>query len=208
MITTVTLNTSVDKLYLVEKLEDYTVMRVKKVSNTAGGKGLNVSKVAYLLGEKVSALGFVGGYNGSYVSSLLEAQGIRAGFTRIQAETRSCINIRELSTGKHTEFLEPGAPVTHAECDEFLSGYRETLPNSQVVTISGSVPAGVEVDFYGKLVSLAKQGGIPVIVDTSGALLAETVKAKPTMIKPNTDEIGQLLGRRVQSRQEVIDAAW
>ena len=73
MITTVTLNTSVDKLYLVEKLEDYTVMRVKKVSNTAGGKGLNVSKVAYLLGEKVSALGFVGGYNGSYVSSLLEA---------------------------------------------------------------------------------------------------------------------------------------
>ena len=56
-------------------------------------------------------------------------------------------------------FLEPGAPVTHAECDEFLSGYRETLPNSQVVTISGSVPAGVEVDFYGKLVSLAKHGG-------------------------------------------------
>ena len=79
MITTVTLNTSVDKLYLVEKLEDYTVMRVKKVSNTAGGKGLNVSKVAYLLGEKVSALGFAGGFNGSYVSSLLEAQGIRAG---------------------------------------------------------------------------------------------------------------------------------
>ena len=112
MITTVTLNTSVDKLYLVEKLEDYTVMRVKKVSNTAGGKGLNVSKVAHLLGEKVSALGFVGGFNGSYVSSLLEAQGIRAGFTRIQAETRSCINIRELSTGRHTEFLEPGAPVT------------------------------------------------------------------------------------------------
>ena len=207
MITTVTLNTSVDKLYLVEKLEDYTVMRVKKVSNTAGGKGLNVSKVAYLLGEKVSALGFAGGFNGSYVSSLLEAQGIRAGFTRIQVETRSCINIRELSTGRHTEFLEPGAPVTHAECDEFLSGYRETLPNSQVVTISGSVPAGVEVDFYGKLVSLAKQGGIPVIVDTSGALLAETVKANTTLIKPDTAEIGQLFGRSVQSRLEVIDAA-
>ncbi len=55
MITTVTLNTSVDKLYLVEKLEDYTVMRVKKVkqhrrrqgverfqgSVSAGGKGIS-----------------------------------------------------------------------------------------------------------------------------------------------------------------------
>lgn len=47
-----------------------------------------------------------------------------------------------------------------------------------------------------------------MIVDTCGALLAETMRAKPTMIKPNTDEIGQLLGKRVQSRQEVIDAAW
>ena len=208
MITTVTLNTSVDKLYLVEKLEDYTVMRVKKVSNTAGGKGLNVSKVAYLLGEQVTALGFAGGFNGSYVASLLKAQGIRAEFTRIQAETRSCINIRELSTGKHTEFLEPGAPVTEEECEKFLESYREALPNSRVVTISGSVPGGVATDFYGKLVSLAKQAGIPVIVDTSGALLTETVKAEPTMIKPNTDEIGQLLGRKVCSLQEVAGAAW
>lgn len=52
MITTVTLNTSVDKLYLVEKLEDYTVMRVKKVSNTVGGKGLNISKVELICWEK------------------------------------------------------------------------------------------------------------------------------------------------------------
>lgn len=208
MITTVTLNTSVDKLYLVEKLEDYTVMRVKQVTNTAGGKGLNVSKVAHLLGEKVMALGFAGGFNGAYVSSLLEAQGVQAGFTRIQAETRSCINIRELSTGKHTEFLEPGAPVTEDECAAFLESYRRVLPDSQVVTISGSVPAGVGTGFYGTLVSMAKEAEVPVIVDTSGALLAETVKAKPTMIKPNTDEIGQLLGRRVVSRQEVVDAAW
>lgn len=208
MITTVTLNTSVDKLYLVEKLEDYTVMRVKRVTNTAGGKGLNVSKVTHLLGEEVTALGFVGGFNGGYVSSLLEAQGVQARFTKMQAETRSCINIRELSTGRHTEFLEPGAPVTEDECAAFLESYRCALPESQAVTISGSVPAGVENGFYGTLVSMAKKAGVPVIVDTSGALLTETVKAKPTMIKPNTDEIGQLLGRKVVSRQEAADAAW
>ena len=39
MITTVTLNTSVDKLYLVEKLEDYTVMRVKKGKQHSGRQG-------------------------------------------------------------------------------------------------------------------------------------------------------------------------
>ena len=43
MILTVTLNASIDKLYLVEKLAPYSVSRVQEVVNTAGGKGLNVS---------------------------------------------------------------------------------------------------------------------------------------------------------------------
>ena len=78
MIATVTLNTAVDKLYIVEKLADYTVMRVKRVSNTAGGKCLNVSKVAALAGEEVIATGFAGGFNGQYVEALLKDQGGRS----------------------------------------------------------------------------------------------------------------------------------
>ena len=43
MILTVTLNTSIDKLYLMTGIRPETVMRVKEVHNTAGGKGLNQS---------------------------------------------------------------------------------------------------------------------------------------------------------------------
>ena len=71
MILTVTLNTSVDKLYLIESVRPETVMRVKEVHNTAGGKGLNVSRVAAELQEPVIAMGFVGGFNGQYLESLL-----------------------------------------------------------------------------------------------------------------------------------------
>lgn len=39
MITTVTLNTSVDKLYLVEKLEDYTRNAGKKGKQHSGRQG-------------------------------------------------------------------------------------------------------------------------------------------------------------------------
>ena len=60
MILTVTLNTSVDKLYLLESVRPETVMRVKEVHNTAGGKGLNVSRVAAGLQEPGTAMGFVG----------------------------------------------------------------------------------------------------------------------------------------------------
>lgn len=207
MITTVTLNTSVDKLYLVDKLEDYTVMRVKEVHNTAGGKGLNVSRVAALLGEQVTALGFAGGYNGQYAEALLKKDGIESAFTTIQSETRSCINIRETSTSKHTELLEPGAMVTETEADQFLLEYQNRIEQADVITISGSVPQGIPIDFYAKLIDYAKQKQKPVLLDTSGKLLIEGIKAKPTLIKPNTDEIAQLFGRPVCSAEDVVQAA-
>ena len=207
MIVTVTLNPSIDKLYLVEKLSEHTVMRVKEVHNTAGGKGLNVSRVARILGEEVTAVGFAGGFNGAYLSQSLQRQGICARLTPVTSETRCCINIREESTGEHTEFLEPGAPVTKEELDRFLDCYRGALRGADVVTISGSVPQGVSADFYGDLVKKAKENDIPVLVDTSGELLKQAVQSKPDLIKPNIDEIGQLLGRMVMGVDDVAKAA-
>lgn len=207
MITTVTLNASVDKLYLVEDVRPNTVMRVRQVSNTAGGKGLNVAKVAALCGMPVRAMGFLGGYAGGYVRSLLTAGGITPDFTEMSGETRSCINIRDLATGKHTEYLEPGVPVTSAELEAFLRQYEAALPAADVITISGSVPKGTPDDFYGKLVQAARQAGAPVFLDTSGALLKAGVAARPTLIKPNADEIEQLLGTRPTTREELLAAA-
>ena len=97
MILTVTLNASIDKLYLVEKLAPYSVSRVQEVVNTAGGKGLNVSRVAALAGGHVTAMGFVGGYNGQLFQSLITTPGITPAFTQVQGETRCCINVRDLS---------------------------------------------------------------------------------------------------------------
>lgn len=207
MILTVTLNAAIDKLYLVEQLTDYTVMRVKECHNTAGGKGLNVSKVASLLGEKVIASGFVGGHTGRSIESMLEQQGVVSRFTHTASETRCCVNVRDLSTGKHTEFLEPGAPVTEQEADAFFAEFCRLLPQAEIVCISGSVPKGISTDFYGKLIREAKAQNKRVVLDTSGELLIQGVKALPDLVKPNTDEIAQLLGRQVSSEEELLAAA-
>ena len=207
MITTVTLNAAVDKLYIVENSAPHTVMRVKEVHNTPGGKGLNVAKVARLLGEDACATGFLGGFNGQMVRALLAGAGIRAEFAQTAAETRCCVNIREAETGRHTEYLEPGAPVTAGELAAFYSLFEQLLPESGLVTISGSTPAGVPADCYGRMVRAAKAAGKRVIVDTSGQLLRDAAKERPTMLKPNTDEIGQLLGAAPATREETAAAA-
>lgn len=204
MITTVTLNVAIDKAYVIGEFKQGEVMRVLQCTNTAGGKGLNVAKVAKLCGEDVLATGFVGGHAGAYVEDLLAEQQVKSEFVHVASETRSCINILA-EDGSSTEFLEPGAPVTEAEVQEFLKEFEGIVDRSEVVTISGSVPKGVATDIYASMIQTIKGKGKKVILDTSGKLLEEGIKALPTMIKPNSDEISALLGVDINNRDELIE---
>lgn len=206
MITTITLNVAVDKAYVIGKLTDHTVMRVNRCTNTAGGKGLNVAKVVHLCGEEVQATGFVGGFNGAYVEDMLKKQNIPSRFVHVQGETRSCINVLD-EDGGSTEFLEPGEPIKPEEVQEFLDQFDDIIADSSVVTISGSVPKGVDVTMYAKLIEKIKAQGKKVVLDTSGALLKESIKACPTMVKPNTDEIEDLLGIKVNNHKDLVEGA-
>ena len=206
MITTITLNVAVDKAYVIGKLTDHTVMRVNRCTNTAGGKGLNVAKVVHLCGEEVQATGFVGGFNGAYVEDMLKKQNIPSRFVHVQGETRSCINVLD-EDGESTEFLEPGEPIRPEEVQEFLDQFDDIIADSSVVTISGSVPKGVDVTMYAKLIEKIKAQGKKVVLDTSGALLKESIKACPTMVKPNTDEIEDLLGIKVNNHKDLVEGA-
>lgn len=206
MITTITLNIAIDKAYVVDELIKGEVMRVKTCSNTAGGKGLNVAKVIKLCKEEVAASGFVGGHNGAYVEELLGACDVKSRFVHTKGETRSCINVLA-ADGSSTEFLEPGEPVTEKDVDCFMEEFEKIVKDSDVITISGSVPAGVKTDQYARLIEKVKAAGKKVILDTSGELLKEGVKALPTMIKPNDDEIEMLLGVHASNKEEIISGA-
>lgn len=207
MILTVTLNTAVDKRYMVDGVALGEVQRVREVQNTAGGKGLNVSRVAALAGQEVCAMGFVGGHSGDYFISLITEPAITPAFTKTLGETRSCVNVIDTKSGKGTEFLEPGKPVTEAETAQFLADYKANLPAADVVVLAGSMPQGLPVDFYATLVQLAKEAGKPVILDTSGAALIACASACPTMMKPNEDEIQQICKVDIASREALIAAA-
>lgn len=206
MILTVTLNAAIDKRYVVENYQVGEVNRVKECAYVAGGKGLNVSKTATIAGAQVLATGFAGGHAGAYIIETVEKQGVATDFIQVKGESRSCINIYDSVNKTQTEFLEPGVVVSEEEQRAFYLKFDQLLTKCDVVAMSGSVPKGVGTDMYPKLVELAKAAGKKIIVDTSGALLEEVVKAKPNMIKPNIDEIRLLTGKQILDREELIEA--
>ncbi|MEI4352803.1 tagatose-6-phosphate kinase [Streptococcus suis] len=197
MILTITLNPSVDIAYQLDTFHLDTVNRVEKVQKTAGGKGLNVTRVLKQIGEDVVATGFIGGEIGSYVKKQLTRNDIKNSFVEIGNETRNCIAV--LHDGQQTEILEQGPTIQEHEALNFIEHLEIILNNVEVVAISGSLPKGLASNYYIKIIELCKKCGVAVVLDCSGEALKNVLESqqKPTVIKPNTEELSQLIGKNV-----------
>ena len=207
MILTVTLNAAIDKRYVVSSYELGMVNRVLECSYTPGGKGLNVSKPAAIYGAKVVATGFVGGHAGNYIEEALEDFGVLGDFYKLAAESRTCINIWDESKRQQTEFLEPGFTVSTQDWQGFLAKFSKLVKMADVVSISGSVPKGLDGTCYQEMIGIVRAEGKPVILDTSGTLLTMGIEATPTMVKPNIDEIRMLTNCECNTQEELLQAA-
>ncbi len=207
MILTVTLNAAIDKRYVVEDAKMGEVNRVLQCSYTPGGKGLNVSKPASIAGAKVVATGFVGGHAGNFIVDSLKEFGIKSEFYHVADESRTCINIWDSVHKVQTEYLEPGFTVSKEDWEGFVGKFTELVKEADVVSISGSVPKGLDTTAYQQLVAVTKSAGKKVILDTSGELLRAGIEAKPTLVKPNIDEIRFLTGKTCDTREELTEAA-
>ena len=207
MILTITMNPSVDISYQVDNLSINHVNRTNKWSKTAGGKGLNVTRVLNQLNEQVVASGLKGGKLGEYLEQSLNEHKITNHFFEIQGNTRNCIAI--LHEGNQTEILEDGPTISSAEIEDFKAHFEELVSKSDIAVISGSLPKGVDSKFYSNLIKICDKYAVPAILDCSNKALIEVLRGqyKPLLIKPNIDELSELLGEHIDEDIESLKQA-
>ena len=204
MITTVTLNPAIDTIYFIEDFKEGRLFRAEKTIKSPGGKGLNVTKVLRQMGADVVATGIIGGKNGEWIQENLKKMDIKEEFYVSSAETRVCIAV--LAKHSETEILESGEELTDSDLRAFEKKLMELVEKSDVITMSGSLPKGMDAGYYQKLVELVNRKGKKVILDTSGKSLLEGVKGKPYLIKPNFDELEYVLGESIDGRDKIKKA--
>ncbi|MGG5315150.1 tagatose-6-phosphate kinase [Enterococcus sp. AZ072] len=206
MIVTITMNPSIDISYPLESFQLNTVNRLSNTRKTAGGKGLNVTRVLKQLNHEVIASGLLGGYVGEGIKTELNAASISHQFAEISGNTRNCIAI--LHEGKQTEILESGPIIQAEEVQSFLTQLDDMIPTAEVLTISGSLPQGVPEDFYVEVIKRCKDFEKPVVLDCSGKALQQVLSSpyKPYLIKPNQEELSELLGISLEDTASIKDA--
>lgn len=205
-ILTLTLNPALDITISLDRLRPGAVNRSQALHSHAAGKGLNVAQVLADLGHSVTVGGFLGQDNLAPFEALIAWRGFADCFVRVPGETRSNIKLVE-ADGQVTDINGPGPQVDEAARDALLQRLAHVAPGHDAVVVAGSLPRGISPEWLRELLLMLKAQGLKVALDSSGEALRAGLQAAPWLVKPNTEELGELLGLPVQAADEQRAAA-
>jgi 1-phosphofructokinase family hexose kinase len=207
MILTVTLNSGVDKVLLVDEFLPGLPVNAKNVVTSVGGKGLDVSVTLRHLGVETTGLAFVAGGTGRILEGLLEEYGILPELVWVEGETRTCYVIAELKPGRVSHIKYGELQISSRHVDQFLKAYQMQLPKADWVVCSGSIPPALPESFYRGLVNNAVQAGVKVLVDSTQKALLSTLPHHPTILKLNRDEFNWTFHEKAGTLEGLIPKA-
>jgi 1-phosphofructokinase family hexose kinase len=206
LIVTLTINPAIDRIVSIDRLAFEDRAYINSSRESAGGRGINVSSVIHSFGGETLAVLISGGDSGKRLEGLLGKCGYRIAVVPVQNEIRTNLTITD-KHGLTVNLNEPGPQLGKAEVARVERVVRETLDHASWLMICGSIPPGVPPAFYGKLVSMARHKKVKTLLHADGDALREGIAARPTVVSPNQQEAGRLLGQTLLTRTHYLEAA-
>lgn len=200
MIYTLTLNPAIDHIVRVDKLEIGETNRMYEESISAGGKGINASKILKNLDEESIALGYIAGFTGREVERLVNKEGISSDFIKVEnGFTR--INTK-IKSEKETEINGPGLEITEKDKENLLYKIDE-IKDGDYLFLSGSIPSSMDKGFYAEIMERLSSKDVIIVVDTTGEALKKTLKYVPKLIKPNLRELEDFFNIEIHDNKNI-----
>jgi 1-phosphofructokinase len=200
-------NPAIDRVLLAPGFRRAESVRVDETREAAGGKGLNVARVARTLGLPARVCGPLAGANGRRIAALAQAEGLDARWSwRPGGESRTCMLIIDQQAPDTLVVNERGPATSAADWQSLAHLVAAEAAQASAVAISGSLPPGVAA---GHLLALLQElsSQRPIYLDTSGAVLAAALELPLALIKVNADELGEALGATIATLAEARAAA-
>ena len=187
-------NLAIDRILQVDHFKAEHVQRSRRALIQPGGKGSNAARVLRQLGGDVVLAGFVGRRNRSYITEPLRRLGIHVEAVEAYEESRTCSIICDLNSGSHPTVVNEESPqVDFAAAGRLLRTVERWIPHIDGILTTGSLSTGLSPDFYAAIIDYANTKGKITAIDATGTALRNALVVRPTFMKPNTDEMRQLL---------------
>jgi 1-phosphofructokinase family hexose kinase len=206
MIITVTMNAALDRTLTVPNFQPGQRHRASGWLMLAGGKGINIARALKRLDVPVVATGLAGGRTGDGIIAELTREGILNDFVRIADESRTSTAVVDPTAGSFTEINEWGPQVEPKELELLLEKLRYLSRGATGVVFAGSLPRGVDEDFYADAIRELNRRGLQTTLDAEGEPLRRAAEAEPFLISPNEREAEGLVGQEFHDGQDFVQA--
>ena len=167
-----------------------------------GGKGITVSRMLSNLRVPNIPVVAVGGSMGNNIRNTIDSEYDNAVYLETEKESRLNVMI----TGPHQDTrFNPDAPkVKDSEMQKMFEYLNENLKEGDILILSGSLGQESK-DLYAKIMKeCCNPKGVYVFLDTVGEAFTLALEQRPYMIKPNDEELGDLLGKTLTTDEEII----
>lgn len=208
MITTVTMNTAMDRALVVPNFLAGRRHRASEGITLPGGKGITIARALRRLGSPVVATGLVGGLTGENILERLTEEGILNDFVHISEPSRTSTAVIDPIKGIHTEINERGPKVTEAEIEILVEKLRYLVRASRCVVLAGSLPLDVEPDTYQRILRGLQQQRIFTVVTQPDdpETLRLSLQAEPTFTVIDQREAEDFAGNEFTSNDDFVVA--
>ncbi|MFT8321096.1 MAG: hexose kinase [Bacillus sp. (in: firmicutes)] len=207
MIYTVTLNTAIDRiLYVENQLTRKKNNVINSIGYDIGGKATHVSVVLAKMKIDNIATGFIGEHHSALLLSMLQSHQVKSNFiVQKGCRTRESTVIVDDSGNGSFMMTEKGFEISESSHIKLVNYLQENVKKGDLIVFAGSPPSGYSIDNYRQLLeTVTKKGGL-LVIDAAKEFLREAIKQKPYLIKPNEDELNELIGKSLTKDHEYIE---
>ena len=208
MITSISLNPSIDRTLTVEGFTAGGLNRVLARSDTAAGKGINVALTVSALGLDSECIGIMYRDSAALFEKRLMLNSTAYDFVWCEGSARTNIKVFDRAAGVVTELNESGSGIEETTLKAMTDMVIRHAEDSDFLILSGSMPPGCPADYYKTLIAAVDGLGCRCVLDADGDRLKHGLEASPYMIKPNHFELEMMAGRKLTTLKDIRNAAF
>lgn len=199
MIYTITLNPALDHIIETKGFNLGETNYYSKDYEVIGGKGINVSIILNNLKANVMSVGLLGKENMNPFMEVFHSMNIKNNFILFNGNTRTNFKIKNLISKQETEINGTGNKIDEKLILKLKIFLKEHLDEGDIVIASGSIPSGVPTSIYNEIGKICELSKAVYILDTSKQQMIEALTVKPFLIKPNIEEICEILKKPLKN---------
>lgn len=183
------LSPALQRTWTLPVLHAGKVNRIGRVEIIASGKPVNTARAARALQAPPTVCCPVGGETGAaWLRHLHLEGGIEVVPVAVSDPMRICATVFEQTGSVITELVEEAACPDENKRREWQAEVVRLAGQASILVLAGNLPPGVPATSYAEIIEACRREDLVTVVDASGPVAAEAVRAGVTLLKMNREE--------------------